>query len=284
MTAIRVCRATFLNKKANNGEMVRLISRHTPTTLSCTTTTGTITEMGKEYFKKLGALSGARKQRLLLGNWAAADNLVYESFDPDIHVIDRYDEPFSHYVMGVDWGYRDPGVFQVWGVDYKMRSVLVYEIFRSYKDMNFWRKRATLIHKKYRLKRAICDHDPEKIQQLTRIGLPAMKAKKDIDMGISVVQARLQPREDGKPMIMFMRNARKIEDQAIKEMGIPTQTIDEFYGYAYPDLEFDRNQDEKPIDLMNHGMDTMRYVQVHIDRFASAELTRINWTGHGYHI
>lgn len=265
-----------LNVSANKGDMTRLKSVHqdNPTLFH---DDGTPTELGREYMLALSRLTGARRQRLYMGNWAAADNLVYESFDPDIHIIDEHDVPYSHFLVSVDWGWLDPGVMQVWGIDLIGRSVLEYETYRTKKDMDWWKQIAKNMNRKYAPKRWICDSAaPDKISQLRYLGLSAMKAKKDITLGIQVVQARLVPHEDGKPMILFKRNAREVLDDELKESGKPTQTTEEFWSYTFDEPKEDRNYKEVPVDFNNHGMDCTRYLSVYLDKFRTLDIVRLD--------
>lgn len=261
----------FLNLKAKNGEMVRLKSLHTNNP-HLYDDDGNLTEVGADYIDRLKRLSGHRYQRYFLGNWAAAEGLVYEDFNPDIHLIDKHDTPYSHFLAGVDWGYVDAGVMQVWGIDLNSRSVLECEVYRSGKDIDFWKKIADNIHRKYRPKRWLCDHRPDFIGQLIRMGIPATKAMKDIQHGIQVVQARLALQADGKPYIYIKKDARKFVDRELKKKGKPTNTAAEFWSYVYPKPEKRLVKHEIPVDDNNHGMDTMRYVQVYHDKYYSLDI------------
>ena len=160
---------------------------------------------------------------------------------------------------------------QIWGIDYKGRSVLEYEIYRTKEDIDYWKEKGRLLQKRFRPKRWRCDHRPEYISQLRGVGIPAGKAKKDIQHGLQVVQARLQVQDDGKPMIYVKRNACANPDLALKEAGKPLCTQDEFWAYSYPDDVTRITRHDIPVDKDNHGCDTMRYVQVDIDKYFRVE-------------
>lgn len=257
----------FLNQLALKGELTRLCSKHTdnPTLYNAD---GTETENGAKYIARLKRLSGANYQRYFLGNWSAAEGLVYADFDPDIHVITEHDTPFAYYIAGVDWGYKDAGVIQIWGVDMDARLVLVREVYRTLEDIDWWRARAREIDNKYMPKRWICDPAaPDKMSQLSKLQLPVAKAKKDIGMGITVVQSKIANQDDGRPGMYILADACRVRDQRLKECGLATNTVGEFWSYAYKDPKDFKNIDEVPEDFSNHGMDTMRYVFVYVDRF-----------------
>ncbi|MGI9543263.1 MAG: hypothetical protein ACR2MX_08385 [Cyclobacteriaceae bacterium] len=254
--------------------MKRLVSKHTdnPTLYD---DDGNETEKGAKYIERLKRLSGANYQRYFLGNWSAAENLVYDAFDPDIHVITEHDTPFQYYLAGVDWGFKDAGVIQMWGIDFDCRAVLVREVYRTLEDIDWWRKRALEFDAKYRPKRWVCDSAaPEKISQFHKMELPVARAKKDIEMGITVVQAKLANQDDGRPGLYILADACRVRDHRLKEDGLATNTAGEFWSYAYKDSKDFQNIDEKPEDFSNHGMDTMRYVLVYLDRFHSSDTVK----------
>src|SRR3546814_13001122 len=67
------------------------------------------------YMSKLDALTGVRYMRLRKGIWCAAEGLVYEEFDPELHVHKRIGVPpisWTRY-MTVDFGYTNPMVVQM---------------------------------------------------------------------------------------------------------------------------------------------------------------------------
>lgn len=256
----------FLNLLGMQGKITRILTTHRDNPVYFDDD-GRPTDKGLDYLAGLRNLSGARRARLYEGKWVAAEGLVYNEFDKDIHVINEYTDPIKEFRVGVDWGKRDPGVFQIWGIDYYARSVLFEEIYRHDEDFDWWRSRAKLIQKKYAPRRWVCDHSPEKISMLRRIGIPAVKAKKDIQMGIQIVQARLKLQDDSRPMIYLLRDALGKTDHKLKESGLPCRTQDEFWSYTYEDARDRKNYKEIPRDYCNHGMDAMRYVQVDIDKY-----------------
>ena len=98
---------------------------------------GSWTREGKEYVDTLEAtLTGVRRKRFLLGQWAAADGIILDNWDPDRHVVDgklekddhwgwlihlkNVPQPIrvSYFTAGVDWGWHpDPGAMTLWAYD-----------------------------------------------------------------------------------------------------------------------------------------------------------------------
>lgn len=60
--------------------------------------------------------SGVFYKRYILGEWAAADGLVYSNFDEDTMVIELPEATqYSQQVIGIDYGTQNPTVFHLWG-------------------------------------------------------------------------------------------------------------------------------------------------------------------------
>ena len=50
---------------------------------------GRPTATGAEYLSKLDALTGVRRLRLRDGLWAAAEGIIWDDWDPAIHLVDK---------------------------------------------------------------------------------------------------------------------------------------------------------------------------------------------------
>jgi PBSX family phage terminase large subunit len=241
--------------------------------------TGQWTIEGERYINKLARLTGVRYKRLFMGEWAAAEGIVYESFDESIHVIDRKELPhgweeWPRY-WGFDFGHTHPLVWQEWieapnGAIYLLREfyhtkTLVEDLCGLLIEMN----------QGLPLPRAIiCDHDPgERIRIEQCLGMQTLPAYKAIQVGVQAVEARLKggPQWGGRPGIYFVRDALIREDALLKDAGSPTSTIAEIDGYVW-DEKVNRlvnsKKDEIPLDKDNHGMDAMRYVVAFLDSLA----------------
>lgn len=67
-----------------------------------------------EFLQK--TYSGLFYKRFVLGEWAAAEGVIYEMFDEARHVVDELPEGFDRYIVGVDFGMQNPTVFLLVGV------------------------------------------------------------------------------------------------------------------------------------------------------------------------
>lgn len=125
----------WLKLRADRGDCRMLESRHedNPTVTA-------------EYLAKLDKLPGVWKLRLRYGKWAAAEGMVYEEWNRDVHLVSRKHlqewgvlteglainrEVIKRVLASVDWGFTNPGVIQVYGIDEDDRAYLLREIYQT---------------------------------------------------------------------------------------------------------------------------------------------------------
>jgi phage terminase large subunit len=263
----------WLHERTRAGLTVMLESRHedNPTLYL---PDGSLTVPGASYMAKLDALTGVRFQRLRRGLWVAAEGLVYEDYDPAVHLVNRFEIPVSwpRYWV-IDFGFTNPFVCQWWAEDPDGRLYLYREIYRTQRlvedhakdvlaqvqDRNgVWKEPAPVA--------VICDHDAEDRATFTRhTGLATTPAKKGKTKGVQTAQARFKVQPDGKPRIFFLRDSLVKRDQLLIDSGKPTSTVDEITGYVWPQGKTG-DKAEEPVKEDDHGMDGMRYVAAHRDR------------------
>lgn len=99
---------------------------------------GEITPQGESYLGKLRNLTGVRKARLLDGLWVAAEGIIFEEWDDQVHLINRTrhingrDVEFEEYakdwtrIWVADFGVRHPFVLQAWAVDPEDGAIYMY--------------------------------------------------------------------------------------------------------------------------------------------------------------
>jgi phage terminase large subunit len=231
------------------------------------------TKAGASYLAKLNALTGVRYQRLARGLWVAAEGLVYEDYDPAVHLIDRFDIPWEwdRYWV-IDFGYTNPFVCQMWAEDPDGRLYLYREFYRTQrlvedhaKDiMDLVAPEGIWVEPKPIA--VICDHDAEDRATFTKhTDLPTTAAKKGKTKGIQVTQARFKVQPDGKSRIYFLRDSVVARDVVLGEMGKPTSTVEEVTGYVWPEGKTG-DKAEEPVKEDDHGMDCTRYMASHRDR------------------
>jgi phage terminase large subunit len=256
----------WLKARADEGKLRMLTSVHrdNPRFVNAD---GTLTPDGVGYMAKLDALTGVRRLRLRDGKWAAAEGLVYDGFDPTVHVVEPFNVPASWSRWWcIDLGYTNPFCWQDWAEDGDGRLYLVREIYRT--------KRLVEDHAKHILsivapggrwvepkpRAVICDHDAEDRATLERhLGMGTSAATKTVRDGIQAVQARLRPAGDGRPRLFLVRGALVERDAELAEAKKPTCTEEEVTGYIW-DQSVGKAPKETPVKADDHGMDTMRYM------------------------
>jgi phage terminase large subunit len=220
---------------------------------------------------RLDNLTGVRKLRLRFGIWAAAEGMVYETYDPQKHLVFHFDPPKSWpRYWSVDFGYTHPFCWQQWVRDPEGRLFLHKELYcvqRLVKDCCTSITASCKRTNEPPPKAIICDHQAENRAQMEReFNMPTTPAKKDVRAGIQAVQDRLKPRRDGRPGLMLMRDSLLWYDTHFNGQykGQPSRTSEEFESYVWS-LKDDRIKGEEPAKEYDHGMDALRYMVMHLD-------------------
>ena len=248
-----------------------------------------LTEKGASYMSKLDALTGVRYQRLRRGIWCAAEGLVYEEFDPQVHVHKQIKCPpisWTRYVT-IDFGYTNPMVVQFWAEDDDGRLYLYKELYRTKTTVD---EMAPLIKEHMNLKREprprliICDHDAEGRAVLQReLGMSTVAAKKTVEDGIQAVKKRMRVSDaDGRPRMYLCEGAIVERDPELLDKKKPTSTLDEVVGYIWDRgtsiaQEKGKPPKEVPVKEDDHGMDAMRYMIAQLDLKARPRVRSITY-------
>jgi phage terminase large subunit len=221
------------------------------------------TAYGRDYLARLDSLTGARYQRMRWGKWVSAEGLVYEGFDPAIHVIDRFEIPAEWPAwVSVDFGFNHPFVAQIWREDGDGRLYLTHEIFATggLVEDHARTLKALLAQLKLRPRSVICDHDAEDRATLERhLGYSTTPARKTVSDGIQAVQSRLRVQADGKPRLFLLRDTAIKRDPVLVEASRPACTEEEFASYVWA-IKPGGELKEEPVKEMDDGMDCLRYM------------------------
>lgn len=285
----------FLKLRADRGKMHMIHSRHRDNP-AYVNRDGSLTPEGVDYFRRLDSLTGVQRLRLRDGIWAASEGVIYERFDPSIHVLS------ADYVIPKDWprywvvdfGFTNPFVCQCWAEDPDGRLILEWEVYHTQRLVEdhavtildqVSRLDPKYVHHGEHPQRAhegrvwfgprpqavICDHDAEDRATLDRhLGFSTMPAYKSVHDGIELVQARLNVAADGRPRLQLREGALVERDQSLEDRGKPTCTVEEFPSYIWalkPGVVARQEGDQKdePHKDNDHGMDTTRYMVAHLD-------------------
>lgn len=231
------------------------------------------TERGAAYMARLdGTLTGIRRARNLEGRWVAAEGVIYEGWNPEIHHIYRYQVPplWPRY-WSIDFGYVHPFVWGEWTIDPDGRLILVREIYRTGRIVaDHCRTIKSLAPR--RPVAIVTDHDAEDRATFEReMQMPTIPAYKAVSPGIQAVAARLRVAGDGRPRLMLMRDAVVEPDPVLIEGNRPHETAAEFDGYVWDTTSAGARQGERlykehPVKINDDGMDMVRYMVAHIDQ------------------
>lgn len=226
---------------------------------------GTLTVSGQAYMTMLDDLTGVRYQRLRRGLWVAAEGLIYDEFDPSIHLRSSLSDPphdWPHHLV-IDFGFTNPFVCQFWVEDPDGRLIMYKEIYQTQTLVEDHAKAILAELKQQRnpeITTVIVDHDAEDRATLERhLGMGTVAATKTVSDGLQAVKARLRPAGDGKPRIYICRDALVQRDAALEDAKRPTCTEQEIVGYIW-DTQANKPPKETPLKQHDHGMDAMRYM------------------------
>jgi phage terminase large subunit len=287
----------WLKVRADRGGCVYLHSTHEENPLLFDLLpdgTYQVTEFGAQYMAKLDALTGVRYKRLRKGLWVAAEGVIFEQWDPQVHLVHRYDIPpeWPRFWV-VDFGYVNPMVVQMWAEKPDGELVMYREFYHTNKTVDemarmvmesvaavdpSWAPDQRSVRQQLRDRSegmalaaippsawrwhepkpqfVVCDHDAEGRAVWSReTGLVTRAAKKDVLDGIQEVQVRLR---DGRMTIMRDSLAHPI-DQALADVKKPVSTVEEFPGYVW-DTGAGKKIKEAPLKENDHGMDCCRYL------------------------
>lgn len=263
----------WLNKRPEKSGMTRLLSRHEDNPVLFDSKLGKWTESGLKYIAKLDRLSGHRRARLRFGRWAAAEGLVYDTWDSNVHLIEKFSIP-SHWrkIRSIDFGFNNPFVCQWWAVSPDGDLICYREWYMSNRTVG---QHAPIIKRlsageTYEV--TVCDHDREDRQTLHNEDIFTIPAYKDILRGIQGVKDRLAIGANKKPRLFRMQDILVERDTFLEEKAFPVSSIEEFDAYQYRKTEDGKTIKEEPLDKDNHGMDAMRYAVAYFDNLQGMNL------------
>lgn len=226
---------------------------------------GEWTVEGRRYLAELELLSGVQRERLLHGRWSAAEGVVWDAFDPGVHIIDSFDVPqeWPRWVS-VDFGFTHPFVAQLWAEDPDGRLYLMREWVRTRMLVEDHARviRERLLAGQPAPRDIITDHAAEDRATLERyLECGTQKAHKTVSDGIQAVQARLRPQADGRARLFVFRDALLERDPLLDAAGKPCGFAEEVSGYVWARRRgVDDSLKEEPLKENDDSCDAARYV------------------------
>ncbi len=233
---------------------------------------GRITHEGSVYMKKLDNLTGVRYLRLRLGQWAAAEGVIFEEWNPGIHLIPPFEVP-DHWARwwSIDFGYTNPFVWQNWAENPDGVLFLTQEIYRTQTVVeDHGREILMLTQGQLQPQAIITDHDPDGQATLERtldvrtrgaLGRTATtSAYKKVKEGIEAVKVRLRSER-----LFIFQNSVARRDSDLVDRHKPSCTADEIPGYVWAEQVTVGVPKDTPLKENDHGCDAMRYMVSHRD-------------------
>jgi phage terminase large subunit len=201
----------------------------------------------QEYKDTLEAsYSGVFYKQELLGEFVGHEGLVYPEFSRNVHVGHFQNKTFSSFVGGLDWGWTNPSGALFAGRDGDGRYYIVSELYEKRVETSLF---AGLVKglRKGRTATFYADpSEPQFIQMFNDKGIDCLEADNEILPGINKVASLLKIQKDGLPRLF-------IDESCV-------HLINEFENYRYPDKKEDSRDNEKPLKMMDHLMDCIRYL------------------------
>jgi phage terminase large subunit len=208
--------------------------------------------VAKEFFDELELVyHGDFAQQELAGMFVAFEGLVYHLFDRDKHTRrSGFPTVFKRVVAGVDWGFANPGVMLVIGIDGDGRAWVLEEVYQRRRRVEEWAVEAHRLHNKWMVDTFYCDpSEPDYISALNKQpGVRAVGANNSVNPGIQKVQNRLVMQETGHgerlPMLVVHPDCG--------------HTVTEFEQYVW-DSDREGNKRDVVVKSNDHCMDALRY-------------------------
>lgn len=211
------------------------------------------------YYKRLDEMVGVKRLRLRDGKWVQAEGVIYDEFNPDVHIIDADKCPeFVRRFRVIDFGYTNPFVCQWWGEDFDGRLYRYRELYQTKQLVEDMAKKINALTGTEYIETTIADHDAEDRATLAKYGIYTIAAQKDVASGINAVKQRLSA---GR--LFFVRGALVEPDPLLVEDKKPLCTEDEIIGYSWQKYADGKPNKEQPVKVNDHGMDTTRYMAKH---------------------
>ena len=237
------------------------------------------TAPGLRRVEKLRNLEGLRFKRGFLGLWESGEGLVFQKFDPEIHIVDTDVMPRWRKYLSVDWGFRNPSSVIWWARSPDDRLYAYKEIYKTgltKPDLIQLIKDNTDTHIDRIVHVAADSEDQDGIEQLRRAGFRVHEPKKDRVAQIQAVQEKLKVDRTGHPALMFCRD-RLVHppDPDLKEAYRPVEVTDEFLSLSYAEKLKGTRRDDQDTVGDDHGTDGTAYMVMSLERKQSVGSGRV---------
>lgn len=182
-------------------------------------------------------LTDDRFHQEYMADFRKTEGLVYKEFDRAYHVVDVVPQYRTERILGVDFGYTNPAAVLTIDCDQLGNYWITEEWYKTGKT-----NIEIIEYCKAKQPNALYPDpaEPDRIEDMRRLGLNTREVSKDIEAGISKVRELLKA------------NRLKIHRSCVN-------LISELETYSYPDKKADNNYNEAPIKEHDHACDALRY-------------------------
>ena len=193
--------------------------------------------------------TGVWYRRLILGEWAAADGLIYDSFGEDnLYEIEHF--PPAYYIAGIDYGTSNATCCLLAAIYPKgfTKVRVCKEYYYDSRDKGRCKTDSELALDIYDMLKNVPNLrsvyvDPSALSfklELDRKGLPVQDADNDVVNGIKVVSGMIFNKQ-----VLVHRSCQNL--------------IESIYSYVWDEKASDRGEDA-PKKEFDHGSDSLRYL------------------------
>jgi PBSX family phage terminase large subunit len=196
--------------------------------------------------------SGMWYDRDILGQWVAAEGMIYKDFDYAMHVVDTLPE-IKEYFAGIDWGFDHYGVIGLYGVDHDGNIFRIKEIVQAQKTIGYWVRQAKKLIEDYGYITFYGDPArPDYIEDFTVAGITIKSARNEVVEGITFVAEQFIKNK------LFIHASNK-------------NYLTEIYNYRWKE----NSAKEQPIKEGDDSMDSERYaIYSHMGK---PDIARARW-------
>jgi len=203
------------------------------------------------------------RETRIKGHFAAFAGAVYKLFNQDVHVIKPFKIP-AYWIRyrAIDFGFNNPFVCLWLARDNDRRWYVYAEHYQARESLEYHAERIKQISGTEKYRASWGDHDAQERFELDKLGIPTLPAKKDLHLGIEVVQAALKIQGDGKPRLFIFKNCKN--------------TCSEMAGYRWAEGTESKDPKDEPLRVNDHCPDCVRYAVYSVEGpsyFTESELS-----------
>ena len=220
--------------------------------------------LSRTYNISLDSMRGVRRQRLKEGIWVSSDGSVFPQFSYSTHVIEPFPIPDGwRRFRSIDFGTRSPFVCRWYAYNKEKNELYVYrEIYETGLDPDRASEMILEHSQDEPISYTVADWDASARAVLNNRGIPTIRAKKDIKVGVAKLGRWLDINPSTqKPRLMFFDGMTVNIDGSLVQQKLPSIGVEEYDGYEWhPDAIKDI-----PLQVNDHAIDTDRYAVMSLE-------------------